>query len=172
MIGIYGDTDAHSHPQFTFGRLNWRRQGRQHALGDTTLQAGWEPLRHHDQLVAADPGHEFTCAADRHQPLRDAHQQRIACRVAKGVVDLLEAIKVEVQHRNSPAVTVRPGQRRLQLIAQALLIHEAGEGIVLGAKRKRARVGPPLPNIAQRDYGQTGALTGGASLPLQQAPVR
>ena len=50
---------------------------------------------HHDEFVAAEPRHQVALANPRAQALGDFAQQLVPGRMAKGVVDRLEAVEVD-----------------------------------------------------------------------------
>ena len=52
-------------------------------------------LQQHQKLVAAQPRHGVAFAQRAFQPLGDFSQQLVACGVAHGVVDVLEAVQVD-----------------------------------------------------------------------------
>ena len=57
------------------------------------------PATQHGELVAAEPGEGVAAPQRGPQPLGDLDQQRVAVVVAERVVDLLEAVEVDQQHR-------------------------------------------------------------------------
>ena len=80
------------------------------------LGAGVEvcPVEQHDELVAGQPRRRIRFPDRRTHPLGDVSQELIPGRVAEGVVDVLEAVDVDVQrgHRESgPGAPVRASAR-------------------------------------------------------------
>jgi hypothetical protein len=85
-------------------------------------------LEQHRELVAAQPRHGVAAARGREQPLGHAAQQRVARGVAERVVDPLEAVEVEHQHRH--LLGVRAGERLGQPLAQPGAVGQPGERVV------------------------------------------
>ncbi|MCP1924909.1 hypothetical protein J2R89_000225 [Bradyrhizobium elkanii] len=75
-------------------------KGRDEPFGDRQRILGPRQIRHDQgELVAADPCDMFGRAGAALQPGRHLHQELVACRMAEPVVDLLEAVEIEQQHR-------------------------------------------------------------------------
>ena len=86
----------------------------------------------HQELVAAQP-RQLVVLVDRvAQPPPDFLQHAVAERVAQGVVDFLEAIQVEQQHRASRVAGARLRERRFEQGQRMHPVGQAGEGVVLG----------------------------------------
>jgi hypothetical protein len=78
-----------------------RLQGRKHArCHRRDALRRLQVLLDQSELVAAEAGPGVACAGDRGQALGDLSQQRIAGKMAKRVVDLLELIEVEQHQRH------------------------------------------------------------------------
>jgi hypothetical protein len=60
-----------------------------------------ERVDEHRELVAAEPGHHVDAARGAAQPVGHLGEQRVARRVAEGVVDHLEVVEVDVEHRHA-----------------------------------------------------------------------
>ena len=103
----------------------------------------------HDELVAALPAHRIRTAHRRGQPLRDRLQEPIADAVAERVVDVLEPIDVEKQHRQLPLVAPRDGNGADDALFEQHAVRQARERIV----RRHVR------HLQQRFVGEpVGAL--------------
>jgi hypothetical protein len=74
------------------------------------VQAGQQD----DEFVAAQAGHGVDVAHLLLQALGDAFEQQVADRVAEAVVDVLEAVEVEEQHRALAVGDLRAGEHGLQ----------------------------------------------------------
>ena len=70
------------------------------------------------ELVAAEAGHAVGRAQRLLQPLPDHLQQPVADLVPEVVVDGLEAVEVEVEHREVRLVTADARQRGLEAVEQ------------------------------------------------------
>ncbi len=91
----------------------------QDALGDgdgVALVA--EVLAQDRELVAAEAGHQLVAANGRAQPLSGRGEQLVAGPVAEAVVDELEAVEVEEQHRHGPGLAVQARERGLQAVRE------------------------------------------------------
>ncbi|MNH36341.1 hypothetical protein D3C79_971210 [compost metagenome] len=60
-------------------------------------------VQQHHEFIAADAGHGVDFPHAALEPVGHRLQQHVADRVPMGVVDLLEAVKVDVQQRHAPA---------------------------------------------------------------------
>ena len=85
------------------------------------------------ELVPAEPGQGVAAADHAAEPAGDAAQQRVAGRVAEAVVDALEVVEVEQQHRHPAAAA--PGQRQR--------LPEPVRGAARGSAARSARRGGP-----------------------------
>ena len=66
------------------------------------------------------------------QPLGDRLEQQVAARQAEGVVDALEPVQIEQQHRHDPAAPARARQRLVEIIPEQRPIRQAGERVMAG----------------------------------------
>ena len=109
-----------------------RREMASRDLGrDLSGAVGAGDLGHEDrELVAAEPGDRVARAQGSLRRPADHREQEIAVVVAQGVVDLLEAVEVDEQHRRrrSPAVCHRDGLRNA--IVEEDPVGELGDRIV------------------------------------------
>ena len=87
-------------------------------------------LAEHDELVTADARDRVARAQDRDDVAGHRHEHRVARIVAEAVVDLLELVEVEEQHRHRPAGSARPGQRRLDAVAEQSPVGQVGQAVV------------------------------------------
>ena len=79
------------------------------------------------KLVAAEPSDRVGLANDRPEPLPHLLKQKIANGMAEGVVDILEVIEVEIQHRESLVTAARPGDCLLERLDEDAAICQAGQ---------------------------------------------
>ena len=86
------------------------------------------------ELVAAEAREHVALAQRRLQPHGGLAQQRVARVMAVPVVDELEAIDVDEQHRARGRATLR--QLELQLTGELPPVDEPGERVVLGRVRE------------------------------------
>jgi len=66
------------------------------------------------ELVAAEAPDEINLAHTLLQPGRDLGQQRIAGGVAERVIDVLEAVEIEAEHRHQVAVPLGACHQRFR----------------------------------------------------------
>ena len=125
------------------------------AVGELQRARLVEPGGDHDELVAAEPGDQVTVAARPGQPAGDGAEQLVAGAVPERVVDDLEAVEVQEQQGQLPA------------------LHEQ----VLELLGERGPVGQPGERVGQRHPGQPllsldpGADVAGGGLGLVQRAV-
>ena len=61
----------------------------------------------HGEFVAAEPRDEIVAAQRVRQPQRDVADQLVADRMAERIVDVLEMVEVDVEHRGRRAAALR-----------------------------------------------------------------
>ena len=71
-------------------------------------------IEHDDEFVSAKPGHHVAIAYAIPKPLGHLDQQRVTCRVPQRVVDHLESIEVNEQHRAFMTIASRQLDRPLK----------------------------------------------------------
>jgi hypothetical protein len=134
-------------------------------------------LDEHGELVAAEPRHRVAPARGALQAAGDLRQQAVAGAVAQRVVDRLEVVEVEQEHRDAVAVGRRgvraaaglgAGERVGEAVAEEGAVGQAGERVVEGLVRElrlaAAQVGDgarqPGERAAQRAH-ELPQLVGG-----------
>ena len=111
------------------------------------------------EFVAAEPRDHILAAGGPAKALCDLAQERVADRVAEGVVDRLEAVEVEHQHRQRRARPGRLGQRRVEVVVQADAVAQSGERLLPGQGRAADMLGHVLEGegeAAGRERRQRG----------------
>jgi len=88
--------------------------------------------QHDDELVAAEAAEQVVVAQALVQARGGRLEQRIAGGVAEGVVDGLEAVQVDEQHRQRAAAIARHLDGIGGLLAQQHPVGQAGEQVVMG----------------------------------------
>ena len=83
----------------------------------------------HGELVAAEPRHGVVLADGGLQPAADFLQQRIANGMAERVVDVLEMIEVEAEHREL-VVRTRPAQPLFELLVEQHAVRQIGQRVM------------------------------------------
>jgi hypothetical protein len=136
IIGRDGDADRGTdHHPVAVDRIG-RGKLLDHLVGQIGELLALDLARHdHLKLVAAqtaDPAHR----ADRaFQPLRHLLEQRIARRMAQRVVDLLETIEIEQEHRAGAMLHLWRDQDLFQRLRHPQAVGQAGEQIELRQAR-------------------------------------
>ena len=95
-------------------------------------------LEQHDELVAAQPGHQVAVAGRAPQPGGQLDEHDVAGVVAEAVVDRLEAVEVEQQQRRR-GPRAAPARRAARGTACGWAARSARRGGRRGAARARAR---------------------------------
>ncbi len=147
VVGIDRDADAGGDHRAGGGRH--RRQGGEDPLGQPL--GGSVRLRRQDrELVAAEARHQLPGIEQAADPEREVAQHRVAGRVAEQVVDLLETVEVEAQHREPAAQGVGGAHLALEPRVEARAVGEAGERVVVGEIVDLALGPAPGAQVAHR----------------------
>ena len=101
--------------------------GDRHHLGAVVADRG-----NHRELVAAEPRHQVVAAQRVRQPQRDVADQFVADRMAERVVDVLEMVEVDIEHRGRRRAGAHLFDHRLQPLAEENAVGQAAERIVHG----------------------------------------
>ncbi len=108
-------------------------EGVEQALGDVGCLGGVvEPVAHHDELVAAEPGDHVTGAHLRPQASGGFQEQLVPDVVAEGVVHDLEAVEVEEQHGEAGPRRPLARQPVGEVLDQEVAVGEVRQLVVLG----------------------------------------
>ncbi len=98
-----------------------------HHLGAVVADRG-----DHREFVAAEPRHQVVAAQRVRQPQRDVADQLVADRMAERVVDVLEMVEVDVEHRGRRGAGAHLLDHRFQPLAEEDAVGQAAERIVHG----------------------------------------
>ncbi len=112
--------------------LDRRTQGRGHGTRHRARAFAIGAGQHDRELVATEARHGVAIAQRSAQPVGDLAQHRVAGDVTERVVDALEAVEVEQQHRQPAAGGARRAQRLLDARHQPRAVRQAGERILVG----------------------------------------
>ena len=128
VVGVDADADAGRHR----GLLTWKptggAQGCIHLVGNDAGVCGFGHLgQHHQEFVAAVAADGVGLAHQACQAGRHTLQHCVAGRVAKAVVDLLEIVEIQKQHRHALAVPPCAGNGPLQAVQQHGAVGQLGE---------------------------------------------
>ena len=122
VLGGEGDADAAGDTDAVAADLHVLAELVEQALGQLQglLAVGADPLQG-DELVAAPTRQQAVVGQQRAEARGDDAQQLVAGLVAERVVDLLEAVQVDEQHRQLP-VGVDLAQLQAELLLQAAAV--------------------------------------------------
>ena len=84
------------------------------------------------ELVAAEAGHQIVAAHDVAQPLGDVEDELVADVMAERVVDVLEVIEVDVEHRRGRAAGAHFVDHGFEPLAEIDAVGQAADRIVQG----------------------------------------
>src|SRR5439155_7667019 len=84
----------------------------------------WQVVAQHGELVAAEPGDGVTGSHHAAQSPSQRHEQLVASVVAEAVVDDLEPVEVEEQHRKRVVAATSPGQGELEELQEQRAVRE------------------------------------------------
>src|SRR4029453_12788241 len=91
-----------------------------------------EILDEEGKFVAGQPPQHGVAGQLLVHALREDLERAVACRMAEGVVDLLEAVEVEVDERKLAARAARSRDRLLERRVELEPVRDLGEGVVAG----------------------------------------
>lgn len=81
----------------------------------------------HREFIDAQPCHDVRGTDAGTQPFGHALQQGVAGRMAKGIVDGLETVQVEAEHRDRPPAA----EMAFDLFPKSRSVEQAGQGVVM-----------------------------------------
>ena len=90
------------------------------------------PGQDHDELVAAEPDAKVRGAAGIAHALGGHDEHVVAGGMAERVVDLLEAVEVELQHGQPFAAPVRALDQRIEMVGEEGAVVQAGQPVMDG----------------------------------------
>ncbi|MHC2580824.1 hypothetical protein ACVI1J_007060 [Bradyrhizobium diazoefficiens] len=132
VIGINGDADADADLGEIVVDLELLAYDLDQALGERQHILAAGVVRHQDhELVAADAGDE-SAVGFRGKAIRRRPHQHVADGMAEHVVDLLEAIEIEAEHRKTGQRLLRQLQPFVQLRVEGAAVRQVGQGIMMG----------------------------------------
>ena len=143
------------------GRADGQRMAVDH---QRRRQCGQDPVGHFDripgggdvgqqdpELVASQPRDRVLGADAALDASRDEPQQRVAAGVPERVIDGLEVVDIEEQHRRRAAVAVAAGQRLPDAVLEQSPIGQSGQLVVVGATAQLGFQAAALGDVADVD---------------------
>ena len=92
-----------------------------------------QPLAEHRELVAAHARERVARREQRREALGELGQQLVAAIVAEAVVDDLEAVEAEPEHRDGAAVAGGERERVVDAVDEQRAVRQRGQRVVQGA---------------------------------------
>src|SRR4051794_18931321 len=89
-----------------------------------------DAVAHDRELIGPEAADRVAGADDRLDRLRGLDQDAVARAVAEAVVDELEAIDVDEQHRDATARGLGAAQRELEVVEEQEAVGQPGQGVV------------------------------------------
>ncbi len=133
VVGEHRDADAARDVQLQRLDQARRAQRGQQPLRDLQrLAAAGHAVQQHHEFVAAEAADDIGVADRLAQALRHELEQRVAGLVAERVVDGLEAVEVDEQHRDRLAGAGRLQHRLAQPLLRDAAVRQAGQQVVVG----------------------------------------
>jgi hypothetical protein len=126
-----GDPERAGQVPLAFAEREWFGEHGEDALGygGKSVLRG-DSLDDERELVAAQPGDRFRLAESRPQPVAELDEQLVAGAVPERVVDELEVVDVEEQHRNPGPGAVVAGECLGDPVEEQRPVGKPGEWIV------------------------------------------
>ena len=126
-----GHADACQHRDFGGAQRERLLEGVEDPSGEShRLGLALDFLGQDHELVAAQAGDRVAVAHQLGQALGDGNQQPVAGVVAEVVVDGLELVQVDEQHRQDAFRAVQPRHRLMGAVHQQHPVRQPGEGVV------------------------------------------
>ena len=130
-----GDADARGEEHLVLLQLEGAADLGEHAArqlrhGAAVVRVGRQVVDEHRELVAGEAADHGVLRQRARQPLGEDLEHAIAGRVAEGVVDLLEAIHVEIQQRQRGLAAQRARDRLLQQVLELHAVRHLGQRVV------------------------------------------
>ncbi len=123
----------------------------QQPLGeDHGILGARQPAVDDREFVGVETGQRIFLAQRRAQALGDPAQQLVADAVAQRVVNRLEIVQSEHQHRDLFGAAPRVQQDLVHVLAQQVAVRQAGQAIVLGHEGKSRLGALALGDVHQR----------------------
>ena len=131
-----------------------RADGGDDAAGDRLERIGIGLAMGDDgEFVAAEARHQILAAHDAAQPLGDVEDELVADVMAERVVDVLEVIEIDVEHRGSRAAGAHVVDHGFEPLAEIDAVGQAAYRIVQSEMAQLRFTGPDLlggaPHVAQ-----------------------
>ena len=116
---------------FVAAQLNRLADGQQQLARQLFDVAAVRDLfKNHDEFIAAQPGNDIARPQACTQAAGDFHQQGVAGFMTERIVDDLEPVEIDKQHRELPLVTSRGLDRVIEQLVEGLAIGQTGQAVM------------------------------------------
>ena len=130
---IHRDADRSRGVALVAAELQGLAQHGQQFAGDAfDLVAFGGFFQDHDEFVAPEPRHDVARTQRAPQPAADFHQQPVAGVMAQRIVDDLEPVEIDEQHRERTPIARRGVDRPTQQPVEHLTVRQIGQAVVRG----------------------------------------
>jgi hypothetical protein len=157
VVGVPGDGDADADRAHELFLTHPERPPA--PLGDAVPEVDRRALVHHvlgddDELVASETGDGVRCADERGEPISHRLQDAVAHAVTERVVDHLEPVEVEEEHRQNASSTVLPADGMAQPVHQDRAVGQTRQGIGRCPALQHHVSSLALADVANRRYDE------------------
>ena len=132
VVGVGGGRDPDAHRADEFLRADPERLPA--GLGDPLAQRDrlalvGQVLRDDHELVSPETSEGVRWTDELQEALRHRHEDPVADQMAQGIVDDLEPVEVQEQHRQDARSAIEPVERVLQPVHQHVAVGDPGERV-------------------------------------------
>ncbi len=128
-----GDPDAGGDEDLVVGEQDGTRDLFEDSVGEAHHRVRVVDVGAEDrELVTAETGHGVARSQHATEAVADGHEELVAGFVSQAVVDDLEVVEVEEEHRDATGAARRAIHRLADPVHEERAVREAGEGVVDG----------------------------------------
>ena len=129
------------------------------ASGDRLQRIGIRRASGDDgEFVAAEPRHQVVAAHNAAQTLRHVEDELVADVMAERIVDVLEVVEIDVEHRGGEPAAAHIIDRLLEALAEKYAVGQAADRIVQGQMAQLSLAGGDFlggaPHVANAEYDE------------------
>ena len=155
------DSDACADGHLVTIEVEWLRQLLDDASGQLAGRFGLHAgSLQEDEFIATDARHGVAFAEIAEQPLGNLLQQQVPGPVAERVVDVLEAVEIDAQHRERHPVALRQGELACNHVLELRAVRQSGQRVVLREETDTRLGGTALADVAQSRHACLAAGKG------------
>jgi len=167
--GVHADSHARRHVKVPTLDAVWRGDRCQQVVCAEGRILGTSHFRQQNhEFIATVTAHRVRTAHTPCQSTRDGRQELVAGRMAQSVVDALEAVQVDEQHRQRTAMATCRCDRPVEPVGQQQPVRQASEDIVLRqmghSERQRARCAHVVKHDHCANHPPVSVMNGGGGV--------